>query len=94
MKLDDVHVVESADVRIVREKDSYVVEASIPLVELPWEPQAGQKLRGDVGVIFSDAAGTINAQRVYWSNRETGVTADTPTEARLHPDKWGEVEVK
>ena len=50
--------------------------------------------RAAVGGIFPGAAGTVNVQRVYWSNRETGITSDTPTEGRLRPDRWGEVEVK
>ncbi len=94
IKLDDVHIVASANIKIVREEGSYTVEAAIPLAELRWQPQAGQELRGDVGVIFSDAAGTVNLQRVFWANREAVITSDAPSEAKLHPNLWGTIKVR
>ncbi len=94
LKLDDVHIVASANIKIVREEGSYTVEAAIPLAELRWQPQAGQQLRGDVGAIFSDAAGMVNLQRVYWANKETVITSDAPSEAKLRPDLWGLIKVQ
>jgi len=94
VKFDDVHTVDTADIKIVRQEHSYTVEAAIPLVELRWQPKSGQQLRGDVGVIFSDLAGTVNVQRVYWANKNTGIIADAPSEAKLHPDLWGQINVE
>jgi hypothetical protein len=29
--------------------------------------------------------------RRYWSNRNTNIAADLPSETRLQPSEWGEV---
>ena len=50
---------------------------------------AGQTLAGDVGILFSDPGGTRTVLRSYWSNQDTGITADVPSEARLQPANWG-----
>ncbi len=92
--LDDVHIIPEAQIKIIRQKDSYTVEAAIPLTTLRWKPEAGMALKGDVGVIFSDAAGTVNLQRVYWANKTYLVCADAPREATLHPDVWGPMPVE
>jgi len=31
----------------------------------------------------------MTQQRVYWSNKATGITADVPSEAMLTPSLWG-----
>jgi hypothetical protein len=62
-------------------------EFSIPLAALGLKAEAGQKLRGDLGVLRGSAGETV--QRVYWSNKATGITADVPSEAQLTPQLWG-----
>ncbi|HWE95151.1 MAG TPA: hypothetical protein VG269_14385 [Tepidisphaeraceae bacterium] len=62
-------------------------EFSIPLSVLGLRPKPGQTLRGDVGVLRGDGFQTL--QRVYWSNKATGITADVPSEAMLMPNLWG-----
>ncbi|MCW3051847.1 MAG: repeat containing protein, partial [Chthonomonadales bacterium] len=64
---------------------------SIPLATLRWKPQSGQKYRGDIGVLRGNGFQTL--QRVYWSNKATGITADVPSEAELTPQLWGEWQV-
>ena len=91
VKFDDVRVLPDADIRIARGTDAYRVEAALPLAALDWIPTAGQQLRGDAGVIFSDAKGLVNIQRVYWANRTALITADVPSESRLEPRLWGKV---
>jgi hypothetical protein len=66
-------------------------EFSIPLATLGWRPQAGQRLRGDIGLLRGNGFQTL--QRVYWSNKATGITADVPSEAELTPQLWGEWQV-
>ena len=44
---------------------------------------------GDVGRVHSDQAGTGAVGREYWSNKNTNITADVPSEARLQPNLWG-----
>lgn len=60
---------------------------SIPLATLRLRPEAGLRLKGDVGILRGDGFQTL--QRVYWSNKATGITADVPSEAMLTPALWG-----
>ncbi|WP_263351578.1 hypothetical protein [Acidicapsa acidisoli] len=61
---------------------------SIPLEALGLKPVAGQRIRADVGILRGN--GTQTVQRVYWSNKATGITSDVPSEAELSPNLWGE----
>ena len=70
--------------------NGYTVTAALPWSVLGVTPQAGLKLRGDAGLILSDPSGTIDAARVYWSNKSTGLVNDQPGEAILHPQGFGE----
>ncbi len=65
-------------------------EFSIPLNILGLNPTPGTELRGDVGLLRGDGVRTI--QRVYWSNKATGLVSDTPSEAELTPQLWGKFE--
>lgn len=84
-----VKIIESAKVEVESGDGRYVVRAIIPWKELGMEPQKGMSIRADMGFILSDAAGTINTARVYWSNKETNLVNDIPFEAWLAPHKWG-----
>ena len=46
-------------------------------------------MRGDLGFISSDEAGTINSARTYWANKDTNLVNDLPQEAWLYPATWG-----
>lgn len=75
---------------------SYTIEAAVPLADLGIDPSqeaAGKGWHGDVGVIYADETGTNRAQRVYYYNKNTTVTADMTTEATLQPGEWGPMEV-
>jgi hypothetical protein len=61
---------------------------SVPLTTLGLKPVAGTKIKADIGILRGDGAQTI--QRVYWSNKATGITSDVPSEAELTPRLWGE----
>jgi len=50
----------------------------------------GLKLRGDLGVTFSDPDGKDTNMRVYWSNQAAGIVADEVEELRMQPAMWGE----
>ena len=65
-------------------------EISIPLATLGLKPQAGQKLKGDLGILRGNGFQTV--QRVYWSNKASGIVADVPSEAELTPKLWGRLE--
>ncbi|MGA2658777.1 MAG: hypothetical protein ABSH34_14840 [Verrucomicrobiota bacterium] len=50
----------------------------------PFVPSApGLALRGDIGILRGN--GFQTTQRVYWSNKAAGITADVPREAELTP---------
>lgn len=89
IKLDRVDDV-SADVQLAGAEGNY--ELSIPLEKLGLKPEAGQSIRGDIGILRGDGGQTL--QRVYWANKATGITADVPSEAELTPKLWGTWEFK
>ena len=61
---------------------------SIPLETLGLKPVSGQRIKADIGILRGD--GVQTTQRVYWSNKATGITADVPSEAALTPGLWGD----
>jgi hypothetical protein len=65
-------------------------EISVPLSLLGLKPSPGLVLRGDIGILRG--SGFQTTQRVYWSNKATGITADVPSEAELTPLLWGQFE--
>ena len=87
--VDLVKVLTDAQIRIRRRNDSYTVEAVVPLATLGFAPRAGRQYKIDLGVIYSDAAGTNRAARVYWANQATGLTSDIPGEIMGRPNLWG-----
>jgi hypothetical protein len=75
----------SAQVEFAGTNGNY--ELSIPLGTLGLKPVAGQRLKGDLGVLRGNGFQTV--QRVYWANKASGITADVPSEAELTPKLWG-----
>ncbi len=67
--------------------DTAFYEISIPLATLGLAPRPGQSISGDIGILRGDGIRTM--QRVYWSNKATGITEDVPSEAELVPKLWG-----
>ena len=67
-------------------------ELSIPLQVLAIQPQAGQSIKGDIGLLRGNGFQTL--QRVYWRNKASGITADVPSEAELTPQLWGDWQFK
>ena len=70
----------------------YDLVAAIPLPLINLKP--GSSILGDCGIISSNADGTTNVARTYWSNKATGLVSDLPGEASLYPENWGEWEIK
>ncbi len=62
-------------------------EVAIPLAAIGLKPTAATRIRGDLGLLRGNGFQTL--QRVYWSNKATGITADVPSEAELTPKLWG-----
>jgi len=92
--MDKVIILKQADIHVQTSADSYEVQASIPLNALGLKLKAGQTLTGDIGFISSDATGRLNTARTYWSNKQTNLISDLPSEAWLYPQQWGHITVK
>jgi hypothetical protein len=75
----------SADVTLAGADGHY--EIAVPLPVLGWAPKAGAVHKADVGILRGNGFQTL--QRVYWSNKATGITSDVPSEAELQPRLWG-----
>ena len=65
-------------------------EVSIPLAMLGLKARAGERIKGDLGILRGNGFQTV--QRVYWANKASGITADVPSEAELAPRLWGQWE--
>ena len=94
LRFDDVEDV-SSSTQLVKQSNSSPANSpsdtsflfSIPLSVLGLKPAPGLALRGDIGVLRGDGLKTV--QRVYWSNKATGLVSDVPSEAELTPQLWG-----
>ena len=73
--------------------NAYTVLVTVPLAELGLDKAVGEKITGQVGVIYSDPSGANRASRLYWHNKKTGLVSDVPSEARLDPQYWGPIDV-
>jgi hypothetical protein len=93
-KVDQVSLIEDAIIEISKQGDRYSLTASIPLVQLGLDSlSAGQPLRADFGVIYSDQEGRSNTLRSYWANPATGLVNDVPGETMINPSLWGELRI-
>ena len=71
------------------------VEMSVPLelLDFPnFNGNAGEKLLGDMGILRGSGAQTT--LRTYWNNPYTAMVSDIPTEAKLEPANWGNLEIQ
>ncbi|MGH7226081.1 MAG: hypothetical protein ACRELF_22940, partial [Gemmataceae bacterium] len=62
-------------------------EFSAPLKVLGFRPSAGKEILADIGLLRGKEGRTM--QRVYWSDKSAVLISDLPSEARLHPERWG-----
>jgi hypothetical protein len=62
-------------------------EFSVPLKVLGFKPAENTEVLADIGVLRGLEGRTV--RRTYWSNKLTVLVSDLPSEARLHPDRWG-----
>lgn len=70
---------------------SATYEVSVPLSILGFHPKPGSSHRFDIGLLRGDGAQTL--QRVYWSNKASGLVSDIPSEAELLPQLWGTLQI-
>jgi hypothetical protein len=88
LKFDDVEDV-SQYLRLAKDAAASAgdFEFSIPLAVLGLKAVPGTTVRGDLGLLRGD--GLRTTQRVYWSNKASGLVSDIPSEAELTPQLWG-----
>ena len=87
-EIDRISVLEDAKVEIARRDGGYRLVAEVPLSSIGLEASDRRSIHGDVGVIFSGAAGGREL-RLYHYNKDTAMTSDLTTEATLQPHEWG-----
>jgi hypothetical protein len=71
----------------MRPIDRLLFEFSVPLEVLGLNPSEGATVKGDIGFLRGPSGSTV--QRLYWNNKNSGLTADVPGEAMLTPMNWG-----
>jgi hypothetical protein len=81
---DQVRMV-SDQVHLAQAGGSY--EFSVPLEVLAFRPSSDREILADIGILRGKEGRTM--QRVYWSDKDTVLISDLPSEARLHPERWG-----
>jgi len=87
--IDRVGRLPEARIAVVRRGNRYCLEAAVPLEAIHLDRKVTPTIRGDVGRVLSDQTGTRAVDRVYWSNKNTKIVSDVPSEARLQPNLWG-----
>jgi hypothetical protein len=88
--VDRVTQLKDARISTVIRSGSYEVRAIVPLSDLGLPgPGRAADLRGDFGVIYGDADGTVDQLRSYWTNKATGLVNDVPGEVTVTPRLWG-----
>ncbi len=98
-KFDFVGEVSGGRVVITPDANGYTATFAVPRSFLEFDLAAGQGLAGDIEVRLSGNGprGVQVTSRNYLftpATPQTTMTDDVPTEARLYPQGWGQVEVK
>lgn len=87
---DTVRRITDAEVIINITDTGYVLEAKIPWTSIGYSsPNENSTMTGDVGIVTGDSDGTRNLARIYYFNKDTGLTSDIPAEAQCYPGQWG-----
>ncbi len=89
--VDRVEVLSEVQIKVTLRRNSYLVEAAVPLSLLDVQPTDGMRLHGDFGVTYGDPAGQRTRLRNYWNNQHTGIVDDAVFELKLEPQHWGEL---
>ncbi|MEI6519350.1 MAG: hypothetical protein WCO98_04840 [bacterium] len=89
-KLDNVEVATQLKTTLV--SSGWILEAAIPWEEIGFPaPNIDDHIRGDIGILQGDQNGVSTVGRIYWSGKSQTVVCDIPSEARLLPSLWGEI---
>ncbi len=91
---DKAGVLTDAKIAVSRNGADVVVEAAIPLATIHFDPSSIGGTAGDVGRVYGDNSATQAARREYWSNKDTNILSDLPSEAGIVPCLWGRFNFK
>ncbi len=75
-----------------RTDTGYTLEAAFDAQALGFTGlEVGQRLRVDFGALFSDKGGAMTLAKTLWADDspEVSIVNDIPTEAKIHPKRWG-----
>lgn len=89
--MDSVHELAAVHAVFTPTPEGYICEASIPLKPLGLPNRTGLRLRGDMGVLFSNDGGMFTASRACLFDALATCVSDIPTEVELNPARWGEL---
>jgi hypothetical protein len=88
----EVRELNGADVFLDCERGLWRLEARVPWESLGVSaPASSARLRGDVGVLWSDPQGLVTVDRDYWSSKTRTMVSDLALEAGVIPALWGEL---
>ena len=87
--IDRIALLSEAKIVITPGKSHFTLEAAVPLASLHLDPAKTPVIRGDLGIVVADQTGTRTIDRRYWSNNNTNIISDLPSEARIQPNLWG-----
>ena len=88
-----VRVLDDAKAVFTKTATGYTAEVRLKCDSIALKNAAsGLRIRGDVGVLFSNDGGKATQTRAYLTDHSPGasITADVPSIAEIRPREWGE----
>ncbi len=82
-------ILTDAKVAVKTTPDGYLLEAAVPLAAIGFHPEKGKSYPFDFGILYGDPGGKVTILRAYWTNQDTQITNDPPTESRIQPANLG-----
>jgi len=78
---------------IMKPCDMWHIEIAIPWKSIGLTPpKPNSIIKGDFGILRGDQNSMRTISRQYWSGKTQTVISDIPSEARLNPSLWGEIQ--
>lgn len=94
VKFASVRVLDDAKAVFTKTATGYTAEVRLKCDSIALKNAAsGLRIRGDIGVLFSNDGGEATQTRAYLSDHSPGasITADVPTESEIRPAEWSEL---
>jgi hypothetical protein len=92
VKFTSVQKLEESEVVFQRTENGYLCEARLHCDRIGLQHAvSGYRVRGDIGVLFSNEGGLATESRAYLFDRSPGasIVSDLPSEAEIRPAYWG-----